>query len=104
LHQLPAKTGSILMVLEIVFKIMFLLLQFNVLLDIILMNKEFVFWMLAYSIAQQDIKVMEMEFVFKFNKLLLLLQAQNQVLFTQTLEVLGNQLIHLLLSLMKFLM
>jgi hypothetical protein len=104
LHQLPAKTGSILMVLEIVFKIMFLLLQFNVLLDIILMNKEFVFWMLAYSIAQQDIKVMEMEFVFKFNKLLLLLQAQNQVLFTQTLELLGNQLIHLLLSLMKFLM
>ena len=92
------------MVLEIVFKIMFLLLQFNVLLDIILMNKEFVFWMLAYSIAQQDIKVMEMEFVFKFNKLLLLLQAQNQVLFTLTLELLGNQLIHLHLSLMKFLM
>jgi hypothetical protein len=104
LHQLPAKTGSILMVLEIVFKIMFLLLQFNVLLDIILMNKEFVFWMLAYSIAQQDIKVMEMEFVFKFNKLFLLLQAQNQVLFTLTLELLGNQLIHLHLSLMKFLM
>lgn len=44
--------------------------------------------MLAYSIAQQDIKVMEMEFVFKFNKLLLLLQAENQVLFTLTLELL----------------
>jgi hypothetical protein len=84
---------------------MFLLLQYNVLLDIILMNKEFVFWMLAYSIAQQDIKVMEMEFVFKFNKLLLLLQAENQVLFTLTLELTFiNQLIHLFLSLMKFLM
>jgi len=60
--------------------------------------------MLVNSIAQQDIQVMEMEFVFKFNKLLFLLQAQNQVLFTLTLELLENQLIHLLLSLMKFLM
>ena len=43
--------------------------------------------MLVVSIAQQDIQVMEMEFVFKFNKLLLLLQAQNQVLFTLSLEL-----------------
>ena len=50
--------------------------------------------MLAISIAQQDIQVMEMEFVLKLPQLWFLLLAHKKVLFILKLELLKILLIH----------
>ena len=73
--------------------------------DNILIVKEFVFQILLHSIAQQDIKVMEMEFVLKFPQLWFLNLANYQVLFTiQQAPTFGSLKIHLFQRRMKFLM
>jgi len=58
--------------------------------DNILIVKEFVFKILLHSVAQQDIKVMEMEFVLKLPQLWFLHLANYQVLFTLQMALFGK--------------
>jgi hypothetical protein len=73
--------------------------------DNILIVKEFVFKILLHSVAQQDIKVMEMEFVLKLPQLWFLHLANYQMLFTlKKAPAFGILKIHLFQRQMKFLM